>query len=204
MPRHALGLPAGSIRALLAFGVLAALWVVVWTFGRENEEIRKRQSITFFYLQSLMLLITASFFASHGSTIGPHISIGSPLGLPRGSVRFLLIVGYLGLAYFTYHTQPPFEFPETQPVLILLLVLLSGFFLGHLLSGLIRSLAGGITPYWFQDIQAWVALIAVGVLMLVALIHVINLSLPAGMELEGTWVQAILAGTVGFYFGARS
>src|SRR5262249_2836036 len=98
MPRHALGLPAGSIRALLAFGVLAALWVVVWTFGRENEEIRKRQSITFFYLQSLMLLITASFFASHGSTIGPHISIGSPLGLPRGSVRFLLIVGYLGLA----------------------------------------------------------------------------------------------------------
>jgi hypothetical protein len=115
-----------------------------------------------------------------------------------------LMAGYLGLAYFTYQAQPAFTFPDTGPFILLGMVLLSGFFLGHLLSGLVRGLSGGITPYWYQDIQAWVALIAVGLLVLVALIHVINLSLPTDLELEGQWIQAILAAAVGFYFGARS
>src|SRR5690242_8953334 len=94
--RHALGLAAGSIRALLALGVLALLWVVVVTsYGGELKPI-------YIYLQYLFILILAHYFAAHGSTIKGIKDQASPLGLPRGSVRFLLVAGYVGLIAWMY------------------------------------------------------------------------------------------------------
>lgn len=158
----------------------------------------------FMDLQILMVLILAHFFAAHGHTIQPGGAGRSPLGLPRGSVRFLLLAGYLGLAGFLYHTQPKFEYPSTS-ALILFLVLLSAFFLGHVLTGVVSRLSGGVLPYWFQDIQAWVALLAIlcmGVILIIQLF--INPSLPEDLKIPMPIVEAVLAGLVGFYFGARS
>src|SRR5262249_40544972 len=100
--RHALGLPAGSIRALLAFGVLALLWALLLNYVRQKGEGADlpKLPVDFIYLQYLMILILAHFFTAHGHTIGPKVSTGSPLGLPRGSIRFLLLLGVLGLAYY--------------------------------------------------------------------------------------------------------
>src|SRR5207245_7319491 len=94
--RHALGLPAGSIRALLAFLVLAVLWLLALFANRaEGETYATRPlPLAFVYLQYVMILILAHFFAAHGSTIGRHVSPSSPLHLPSGTVRFLLLVGY--------------------------------------------------------------------------------------------------------------
>jgi hypothetical protein len=145
-----------------------------------------------------------SFFAAHGHSIRTHAEQKSPLGLPRFSVRFLLLGGYLGLAVYLYRTQPKFEYPSTSAV-VLLLVLVSGFFLGHILTGAVRYLAHGVLPYWFQDIQAWVALLAMlamGVLLIILLF--INPSLSLGQEISSSVLEAILAALVGFYFGARS
>ena len=124
--------------------------------------------------------------------------------MPRGSVRFLLLAGYLGLAIYLYRTQPKFEYPSTS-ALILLLVLVSGFFFGHVLTGVVWSLAGGVLPYWFQDVQAWLALLAIlcmGVLLIILLF--INPSLSLGQEVSPAVLEAVLAALVGFYFGARS
>jgi hypothetical protein len=203
-PRHALGLPAGSIRALLAFGVLAYLWLLALrpTYeGKAPADVKL--PLAFVYLQILMVLVLASFFAAHGGTIGAHVSRRSPLGLPRGWVRGVLVLGYLGLAGFLYYTQPDFEYPQTASFLLLLLLVLSAFFFGHVLTSVVRGLSGGVLPYWFQDVQAWVALLALLCLGILVMIQVfINTSLTEKVEVPT--LESVLAALVGFYFGARS
>lgn len=205
-PRHALGLPAGSIRALLALSVLGLLWLLALQPlpGHEGKLGDIKLPTVFMDLQILMVLILAHFFAAHGHTIRPGGVGRSPLGLPRGSVRFLLLAGYLGLAAFLFHAQPQFEYPSTSAIL-LFLVLGSAFFLGHVVTAAVFRLSGGVLPYWFQDVQAWVALLAIlcmGVILIILLF--INPSLPQEMKIDMPLLEAILAGLVGFYFGARS
>jgi hypothetical protein len=205
-PRHALGLPAGSIRSLLAFGVLGYLWVLVLSPGPDGKGLLADQqaSLAFVYLQFLMVLIIAHFFTAHGHSHS-RADDRSPLGLPRGSVRLILLAGYLGLAYYLYTTRPAFQLPATGPVLLLLLVLLTAYFLGHLLSGMVRFVARGHLPAWFLDIEAWIALIGLVLLGIVVIVRlVINTSLPLEKQLDMNVTEAILAGVVGFYFGARS
>src|SRR4051794_17495496 len=152
--RHALGLPAGSVRALLAFMVLGTLWcLVIFT---KDETI----PVAYVYLQYVMILILAHYFAAHGNTISAgHSPEPSALGLPRGSVRFLLLAGFLGLvAYLFYHPRPVQAPPEAP--MVLPLVLVSGFFAGYVVSKVVRAVSRGSLPYWFQDIEAWIALLA--------------------------------------------
>jgi hypothetical protein len=151
-----------------------------------------------------MVLILAHYFAAHGNSIRSAGDRRSPLGLPRGSVRFVLLAGYLGLAVFLYRMQPQFEYPSTSSV-VNLLILLSGFFLGHVLTGMVRIASGGVLPYWFQDIEAWIALLAIislGILLMILLFINPNLSLER--QIDPYIVEEILAALVGFYFGARS
>jgi hypothetical protein len=158
----------------------------------------------FMDLQILMILILAHFFAAHGNSIRAGGAGPSPLHLPRGSIRFLLLAGYLGLAAFLYHTQPKFEYPSTS-AFILLLVLVSGFFLGHLLTAFVRMISGGVLPFWFQDVEAWVALLAVVCMAILFVIQFfVNLSVPLEQRINLAYVEAVLAALVGFYFGARS
>ncbi len=200
--RHALGMPAGSVRALLAFGVLGLSWLLVWKYGSIGEKL----PLEFIYLQYLGVLILAHFFAAHGSSIGPHISTRSPLGLPRYTLRFLLVAGYIGLAVFLYlHNQMQFAEPATGQQVLLILLLMSGFLLGYVLTGVVRTLSGGTLPFWFQDIQAWVALIALLILGALAMLYIfINPTLDLEHRVDVPTVEAVLAAIVGFYFGARS
>lgn len=205
--RHALGWPAGSIRALLAFGVLIYLWLLAAVPGPGGQSLltQERASQAFIYLQVLMVLILAHFFAAHGRTIGATVSRRSPLGLPRGSIRFLLLAGYLGLAYYMYVTRPPFQVPDTGPVLMLLAILVTAFIFGHALTSMVLGIAGGRLPAWFQDIQAWFALLGMILLGIVVIFRmVINVSLPLEQQVNLDGIEMVLAAIVGFYFGARS
>lgn len=217
-PRHALNLPAGSVRALLALGVLAYLWVLLFvitkgdpTLGESlSEEVRKRlgaqRDLAFIYFNVVMVLILAHFFAAHGSTIGRKVSRRSPLGLPAGSVRFILLGGYLGMAYYLYTHKPHFDIADTGPVVLLVTVLMTCFVLGFLMTHAVRTFsAGGNLPAWFQDVQAWFALLALVVLAILALMRlVINPSVSGESQLPLDGVEVALAGLVGLYFGARS
>ena len=83
-------------------------------------------------------------------------------------------------------------------------MLLSGFFLGHLVTGSVRNFSGGVLPFWFQDVQAWAAMLAIicmGIILIVQLF--INPSLSLGEQLDLPVVEAILAALVGLYFGTR-
>ena len=205
-PRHALGLPAGSIRAILALGVLGYLWVLVLSHSKDGVSVLAdpRASQAFIYMQVLMVLILAHFYTAHGKTIGSAVSDRSPLGLPRGSVRVILLSAYLGLAFYMYQHHTSFSIPETGPVFLSLAILISSFVLGHFITWVVRGVTGGM-PAWFQDIQAWFALIALLTLGIIVIIRlVINYSLPYEKQIDPEIVEMILAGFVGFYFGARS
>jgi len=59
-------------------------------------------------------------------------------------------------------------------------------------------------PAWFQDIQAWLAIIAMLGLGVLLLVHVfINRSVSPEYQI-GVRVDVALATIVSFYFGARS
>jgi hypothetical protein len=204
--RHALGLPAGSIRAILAFGVLAYLWVLALTAQSEGQLVfGKEASQAFVYLQLLMVLMLAHFFVAHGKTIGRHVSTGSPLHMPKGSVRFLLLGGYLGLAYYMYHLQARFQIPETAPLILMLAVLLTAFIIGHWVTMLVSGMSGPQLPAWFQDVQAWFALLGLILLGVIVIFRfVINPSMALESQIDLNVVETALAAIVGFYFGARS
>lgn len=205
-PRHALGLPAGSVRALLALGVLGYLWALLSMILRGDPVLKQQAEMPFIYFNIIMVLILAHFLAAHGSTIGHKVSKRSPLGLPAGSIRFLLLGGYLGLAYYLYATQPKFAPPDTAAIVLLVTVLLSCFVVGYVSTAVVRTVStGGHLPAWFQDVQAWIALlglVVMGILVLMRL--VINPSVSAESQVNLDPIEIALAGLVGFYFGARS
>jgi hypothetical protein len=206
-PRHALGLPAGSIRAILALGVIGYLWLLVLSPGKDGASLLAgggQASRAFIYLQVLMVLILAHFFTAHGKSIGSAVSDRSPLGMPRGSVRLFLLASYLGLAYYMYHQKLEFQLPETGPVLLDLAILVSAFIFGHLSTSVVHGISGTL-PAWYQDIQAWFALLALLTLGIIVLIRlVINTNVGYERQIDPEVVEMALAGFVGFYFGARS
>jgi len=207
LPRHALGLPAGSIRALLAAGVLGYLWLLVLPISKEGgRPIQQPEAAeAFTLLQLLVVMMLAHFFVAHGRTIGRVVSDRSPLSLPRGSLRFLLLAAEIGLLYYAYVTELSLTLPTTQHLAVYLGVLLVAFILGHGITDVVRGLSGGWLPAWFQDIQAWFALIALillGVLVLIRL--VMNTSVPFDRQVGLVNMEIALAGIVSFYFGARS
>lgn len=205
--RHPLGLPAGSVRALLGLTTLALLWVLAWSFrpGAQGEPGATKMPLEFIYLQLLMLLILVHYFVAHGKTLGRATSDSSALWLPPGTVRFVLLAGYLGLAAFLYYNHSEYGNLPVASVPLLVGVLLLGFWLGHFTTSVVRAMSGEQLPYWYQDIQAWFALIAMIVLTTVIIIHVfINPNVDETMAVRSDLMEAILAGLVGWYYGARS
>jgi hypothetical protein len=205
--RHALGLPAGSVRAILALMVVALICILILMSPREKEGKPEPIPIPA-YLFYLLFLIIGHFFAAHGVSIHQKGSKEpNPLYLPSGVVRFLLI-GMLAATIAWKYSQSPDELAnqlgasmkEVADVPFLPVILLGGFLLGVVVHALV---GWHKTPYWFQDFEAWVALVAVLLLAIEAMIHcVINPSLKT--PLRPTEYQTIVAAVVAFYFGARS
>src|SRR5690242_1080024 len=80
--RHALGWPAGSVRALLALTVMGLLGLVVYLLPTLDKDTKNQIQTLYVYLWFMVFLILASFFAAHGKSIGvPQVHSASPLGL---------------------------------------------------------------------------------------------------------------------------
>ncbi len=201
--RHALGLPAGSIRALLTLMVVGLICLLLLTSPLESGPIPIPP-----YLLYLLFLTLGHFFAAHGHSISRAGSGDpSPLYLPGGIVRLIIIAGLVATVAYKY-THDPDDLSaqltgalaalQEQPLLPV--VLLSGFFLGVILHVVVGRQH---TPYWFQDVEAWVALIAFIALFVELIIHfVINPTLKTPLIMYN-W-QGFIAAVVAFYFGARS
>jgi hypothetical protein len=205
--RHALGLPAGSIRAVLAFVVLGLIWTLM-TLQREVP----------IYLQYLMFLILGHYFAAHHKTIKPiEQQDRSPLFLPRGAIRVLIFLGFLAVLGAIFYqnrghasdmvSDLKMQTDRTRSMYMPLL-LIAGFLFGLVIARIGWMLGGKERqPGWYQDIQAWLALLAALGLAVAVIVHlVINPSREAsgGTAIKMPQLEYLLAPVVGFYFGARS
>ena len=207
--RHAWGWPAGSVRALLALGVLGMLWAIVLIHpGEKTSQAEKHLPTILLSLQVLMVLMLAHFFTAHGKTIGRHISTASPLGLPGGSIRFVLAAGYIGLCAVLLYNHADFDAGPNQDILGSLLleivVVLVAYFAGMLISAAVHVIWGNPPPPPYQDLEAWVAMLALVGLVIVALLHLMNWKLSPEAQIPVEYAQAVLSGLIGLYFGARS
>jgi hypothetical protein len=200
--RHALGLPPGSIRAILSLLVVGLICALILI------PIRGQPAPIPAYLFYLLFLVLGHFFAAHGQSIRRRGERGpSPLYLPAGVIRFVLVVGLAGTVIYAWVTNrdalehqlsASLDTLRDQPTLPL--VLLAGFLLGVV----VRTIVGRENPpFWWQNIEAWFALIAdLGMVAEVIIRLVINPSLEQPLDLP-SW-EGFLAGIVAFYFGARS
>src|SRR5262245_21561848 len=82
---HALGLPAGSVRAILAVMIFAGIWAWLWL--RPQTEVPS-------YLEDLMFIIMGHYFAARARAGDKPEPGPPPLFLPRGSIRFVLVGGF--------------------------------------------------------------------------------------------------------------
>jgi len=197
---HAFGWPAGSVRALMALVVFGTLWALLVL--RPDLEVPG-------YLNDLLFIILGHYFAVRGRQDGGAEPGPSPLYLPRGAVRFLLIGGFVASAVLLHRQGKLAEFDRSPAVATLLLV--AGFVLGVVLRQVWVSLRGEGRPLprIIEDLRAFVSLAAA--VFLAVLVWDQFLAGPprwglsaVSLGLGKIGLPHVTSAVVGFYFGSRS
>jgi hypothetical protein len=199
--RNALSLPAGSVRAIHVLGIVAVMCATILMPSQYRLTIPT-------YLIYLLFLLLGHYFAAHGISIATRADQSpSPLYLPGGTVRFLIILALTGcIGWKIYSDEEGFyrqfeaslEALKMQPFLPL--AILGGFIFGVLVRSLV---ARDNPPAWWQDFEAWISIIALIGLAIGALINLIVEPATAQTLHLPVW-DATLGGVVAFYFGERS
>ncbi len=194
--RQPLGMPAGSVRAVLASMIVALFLMLLALPANKNVTV----PLYLYFLLALLL----PFFAEHGSSIAAQSGHPSPLWLPRGTFRLLFVLASVAIVVWQYYLDrelllsrltPRPEQLSVWPRLVAALV--GGFLLGWVLR-----LGPWRRTYWYQDLVAWVSLIGMGLLGAIILFEVFaNPNLSQDHRLPGA--EAALVGIVAFYFGVR-
>jgi len=197
--RHPMGLPAGSVRAVLAVAIAALFWTILLLPESWNIPVP-----LFLYFLSIMVLL---FFFGHGKSIGSPEE-RPPWGLPRGTFRVIIVVGTIAGIALHYYLHREHVWRRLQPDvdqlraqwLYLVIALLGGLGSGWLIGrGPWRRSAV------FQDLQAWVSLLAMlGLVVEMIIVLFINPNLGSDLKLNLTIWESVLTAIVAWYFGSRS
>lgn len=187
---HALGLPGGSVRALLA------LTVVGTVCGLLLRDPAKPPPEA---LESLLFVVLGHYFAARAQASDDPAGGPPPLWLPRGSVRLLLVAGLVGVGVVLWRQGDAASLRG-----IATLVIAGAFLVGLALTRLVGWLRRLVprTPRVLEDIRALVGLGAAGALCAHAFLGL--LPGPDALGVGRLGLEQGLAALVGFYFGSRS
>src|SRR4051812_6574591 len=98
--RHALGLPAGSVRAAHVLGIVGLVCAMLLMPERTNVHVPP-------YLVYLLFLALGHYFAAHGVTIAARgTEQAKPLHLPGGAVRILIFAALGGTIAWLLYSDP--------------------------------------------------------------------------------------------------
>lgn len=182
-----LGLPPGSVRALLLLGLVART-VLDLKDGLVPDP----------WLWVATLMCGAAYFAARAAggpgapPIGPRPR--PPLGLPAGTVRLLLLAGAGYALVLLYDRVAPDDLaPHRAPVLWLL----GAFALGVVVRLLARRLGRprDLGTHWGWHLQALAVLISVGGLVAIG---------ATGRQNDvAEWIQVLLAAGPVYYLATR-
>ena len=200
---HALGLPAGSVRALLAVLIFGATWGLL--VARPSREVPD-------YLRDLLFIIMGHYFASRRRADESPEPGPPPLYLPRGTVRVVLVLGCVATAAWLFRGSQLTD-PVKNPGVVTL-ILVGGFLLGVVLrsAGTLWRGAGSRPPRWVEDARAVLSIGAAVLLLALVWNRVAPVVPPDGIDAAFGRVihmgrfgpENALAAVVGFYFGSRS
>lgn len=177
-----LGLPVGSVRALLVLALAAAAVLA----------LRADRSVPPWMIVAL-LLAGASYFATRSNPQSAGSPSGRPpLGLPRGTVRlvFLVVVGYGACLWFRKHDA---SF-ETAPVIWILTAYLVGIVVRMIVRMRRTRTEEEAGASMFEHVLALVSLICAAGL--------VWLELDTARTSPG-WVEPLLGCIVVHYFATR-
>ncbi|HEV3298116.1 MAG TPA: hypothetical protein VG055_00650 [Planctomycetaceae bacterium] len=195
--RHPLGLPPGSVRALLCLIVVSFV----------AAQMARGIGVAVVWQESLMIMLAHYFTSRRMVPLSKDLRArleesgeidreANPLHLPKHSVRVLIIAAFAGLGAYLYRQGRLFE-AQSLP----LLVSVGAYLLGTLAKGVLSWLARNrqtVPPAWWIDLKAVVTIAIVLV--------TVGLRL-GGMEsvtgLEAARLEDFSLGLVLFYFGSR-
>src|SRR3954470_5861070 len=132
-PRPPLGLPPGSIRGLLALQITIIFWILLLAPKEDMERVKEIPLNLYFLLAMVMV-----FFVAHGKSIARRADpTPSPLWLPGGTLRFLILAGTAAVIAYVAVKHPdrldrltpnPEQLPDWKYYLAALAI---GFVLGY-------------------------------------------------------------------------
>lgn len=197
-PRPPLWLPEGSIRAILAMAVFGSLLSTLVVARQEVDD-------SFWLLWMLNYAILAYYFAIRqnaplsSSSQEPAAASATmrPLGLPRGTVRRLLLLAFFSTCVLFIYRWFTERHPFWQDRAFFPMLSLGGFFLGRLLAYSYRHRRGPFPPV-LQTLEHVKAVVALLCATVIVLIMPFEAPLPASPQLYRFAIVFIF-----FYFGAR-
>lgn len=195
--RDPLGLPAGSVRALLTL-VLVGFVVV---------QLKRGVPLRIVWTETLMIVLAHYFTSRRLINLSPEAqkrlqaegalrSEEHPLFLPRHSIRFLIVAAFGGLAWYLYEHGRLFE-----PQAISTLSTVGAYLLGNISSGIWRWLMRNRDPQlprWWMDLKASVTLTVVAIAIANEFV-----GLPAWLPIQREHLENATLGLILFYFGSR-
>lgn len=184
-----LGLPVGSVRALLLLG-LGACGVLAL---RRDGDLPA-------WLGTALVIAAAAYFSSRSAMNAQRAAAAGggevvprprhPLGLPAGTVRlmFLAAVGYGAWLWFHQRAEDAARLPVVW--------ILAAFALGIVMRWILtRVRPEDVGARFFDHLLALIALLALGGLLAIAI--------TGRPEALGDWSQPLLAAIVVHYFASR-
>ncbi|MGA2799682.1 MAG: hypothetical protein ABSE63_19030 [Thermoguttaceae bacterium] len=182
-PRPPLGLPSGSIRALLTLLIVA---VVIVQLGRGHE-------VELLWTETLMIALAHYFTSRRFIKLPPDVirrlkeegqieDEAHPLYMPQYTIRAILVLAFAGLAVYLYRQHQLFE---SQALSIL------GVVFAYLLGIVAR----------FRTVRGWEDLKAA--IVLLVLLCTAGAYLANRADLVPHQLRDITLGLVLFYFGSR-
>lgn len=194
--RKTLGLPPGSIRALLT----------LMTVGFIVAQTARGIHVSLLWFESLMIVLAHYFAHRRFVPLSPAMreklkaedlieDETHPLNLPKHSLRTIIVLAFVGLAIWLA-CRGRLRDPVAVPVFISVGSYFLGIGVGTAVAWWNRGKPSA-GPSWFEDVKAVVTLIAVALAIVVQLFGW-QQSIPFGDKLEALPLALML-----FYFGSR-
>ncbi len=197
LERHPLGLPPGSVRALLCLIVIS--FVVAQTARGIGVAVVWQESLMIMlahYFTTRRLVPLSKELRSRLEESGQIDREANPLHLPKHSVRVLIIAAFVGLGVYLYREGRLFE-TRSLP----LLVSVGAYLLGTLAKGTLTWLSRNrntLAPTWWIDFKASATL---AIVLVTVALQLGGLTSVAGLETAR--LEDFSLGLVLFYFGSR-